>query len=143
VPSGYLSPVHGVGTKPRRAAQLLSRQEPEPAFPRIPHRLHFRSPAGPGHWRITGRINWPCLTKRYEAPPTCEWTNDEGDKIWLPAQYARIVADLEGMGEPDFVERAGRPSYFFLKLIPRSWKTFLNPSYVTLCYLHLAADVGF
>jgi hypothetical protein len=92
---------------------------------------------------MTGRINWPCLSQRYEAPPTCEWINDEGDKIWLPAQYARIVADLEGRGEPDFVQRADRGRHFFLELNPRSWTTFLNPTYAALCYLHLAADVGF
>jgi hypothetical protein len=75
---------------------------------------------------MTGRINWPSPSQRYEAPPTCEWINDEGDKIWPPAEY-EIVADLEGRAEPDFVEHAGRRSRF-LGLIPRSWTTFLNPT---------------
>jgi hypothetical protein len=49
---------------------------------------------------MTGRINWHRLNLRYEAPPSCEWVNDDGDKIWLPAQYTSIVADLEGRDEP-------------------------------------------
>jgi hypothetical protein len=70
-------------------------------------------------------------------PPSCEWV---GDKIWLPAQYANMDAELDG--EPGLVARARRLSHFLLGVSSRSWKAFLNPICVTLCYLHLAADVG-
>ena len=122
---------------------MKARQETEAVFPRMPHRLHFRSPAGPIDWRMTGNINWPsALDQRYEAPPTCEWVNGEGDKIWLPSEYENIVSDIERRTGHDFVERVARWGQALLGLVPRSSKTFLNPTYATLCYLHLVADVG-
>ena len=116
-------------------------QKPPPQFSRLPHRLHFRSPDGV--WELTGRINWPSLGQRYEAPPSCEWVNSEGDKIWLPAQYATVVADLKNGAELHHADGARHLTRFLSGLVPRSWKTLLNPAYVAFCYVHLAADVGF
>src|SRR5262245_20122447 len=65
---------------------------------RRPNRLHFRAPASAEGWRMTGRINWPPLERRYNTPPTCEWISNEGYRMWLPAQYMDVVIDagLEG-----------------------------------------------
>jgi len=49
---------------------------------RQPLKLHFKPPASPGRWRLTGRFNQP--RPSYGVMPNCEWINDEdGDQIWL------------------------------------------------------------
>ena len=48
---------------------------------RRPLRLCFEPP---GCWRMTGNCNWP--DNGYGAVPVCEWVDDTGAQIWLPAQ---------------------------------------------------------
>jgi hypothetical protein len=61
---------------------------------RRPLRIQFEPPAGPTAWRMTGRFNWPCPPQNYGIVPTCEWANDEGLRIWLPAQHKDLVAEF-------------------------------------------------
>ena len=121
----------------------MSRQETGAAFPRLPHRLHFRSPVGLGDWRMTGRINWPSLSQRYEAPPTCEWINDEGDTIWLPAQYAGVAMQADSETKrPEVTFAASWLSVLSGSVVSWSGKRFLSTGYIALFYLQLAADVA-
>ena len=66
-----------------------------PASPsmRQPLQLHFKPPASPGRWRLTGRFNQP--RPSYGVVPYCEWINDEdGDQIWLSPSLIPIREDL-------------------------------------------------
>ena len=84
---------------------MKARQKTEAVFPRVPHRIHFRSPAGRSDWQIVGNINWPSsLDQRYEAPPTCEWVNGEATRSGCHLS-TQTVADIERRTERDFVER--------------------------------------
>ena len=77
-------------------------------FVRRPLRLCFEPPRWPGCWRMTGNCNWP--DTGYGAVPVCEWVDDTGAQIWLPAQAVDLVISVD--------PRAG---YFKLPLRLLSW----------------------
>jgi hypothetical protein len=60
---------------------------------RRPLQVWFEPPADPGNWRMTGRINWPSPSQGY-ALPICEWTNNEGMRIWLSAQLKDLAVEF-------------------------------------------------
>jgi hypothetical protein len=78
------------------------------------------------------------ISERTKGDPS----GGEGEREEAGAEYVRMVADLEDSAERDFVLLTSRHRHFSLRPIPPFWRTFLNPTYVMLCYLHLAADVG-
>ena len=78
---------------------------------RRPLRIQFEPPADPSAWHMTGRFNWPCPHQSFGIVPSCEWANDEGMRIWLPAQHKDLVAEFTYRVE-------GR----WRKLAMRSWK---------------------
>jgi len=57
-----------------------------------PFQIQFAPPAGPGRWRTTGRLKWP--SRNLGIAPLCEWANDEGMRIWLPAQLKELAVEL-------------------------------------------------
>jgi hypothetical protein len=91
---------------------------------------------------MTGRINWPCPDCRFEAPPSCEWINGEGHRIWLPAQYADVVVQDEGGAErPALGFSAWWWSLLLGIVVSWSWRPFLSAAYIAFLYVQLAADV--
>jgi hypothetical protein len=106
---------------------------------RRPLRIHFEPPADPSAWHMTGRINWPCPHQNYGIVPTCEWANDEGMRIWLPAQHKDLVAEFTYRTEGGWKGLVMRSRRLLASVVPRS----RGPVFcITLCYLQLAADVG-
>ena len=75
---------------------------------RRPLRLRFEPPRWPGIWRMTGNCNWP--DTGYGAVPVCEWIDDTGAQIWLPAQAVDLVISVDP-----------RPGYFQMPLRLLSW----------------------
>jgi len=60
---------------------------------RRPLRLSFEPPRWPGIWRMTGNCNWP--DPGYGAVPRCEWVDDTGAQIWLPARVVDLVVSVD------------------------------------------------
>src|SRR4029453_14565628 len=75
---------------------------------RRPLRLCFEPPRWPGRWRMTGDCHWP--DNEYGAGPVCEWVDDAGAQIWLPAQAVGVVVSVDP-----------RPRYFKMPLRLLSW----------------------
>lgn len=78
----------------------LGPQRPDGLIPRRPLRIEFVPPAGAGPWRMTGRFMWPFGTgssSSYGVIPSGEWTNDRGDRIWLPGRQVGLVEYDEQM----------------------------------------------
>jgi hypothetical protein len=88
---------------------------------------------------MTGRINWPCPHQSYGVVPNCEWVNDEGVRIWLQAQHTDLATEFTDRAKGRWRELAVRSR----KLLAGVVEQFHAPVFrITLCYLHLAADVG-
>ena len=60
---------------------------------RRPVRLSFEPPRWPGSWRMTGNCNWP--DTGYGVVPICEWVDDTGAQIWLPARMVDLVVSVD------------------------------------------------
>jgi hypothetical protein len=86
---------------------------------------------------MTGRFNWPC--PHYGIVPNCEWVNNEGVRIWLPAQQKDLVTDLTNQAEGRWRELVVRSQKLLAGIVRRSRDPFFC---ITLSYLQLAADVG-
>jgi hypothetical protein len=100
---------------------------------RRPLRIQFEPPADLGIWRLTGRINWPSPNQGYGVP-IGEWTNDKGTRIWLSAQLKELAVEFVDGAEDCRRELAMRSRTLL--------QQFNAPLVsITLCYLHLAADV--
>jgi hypothetical protein len=129
--------------EPTRAVnQARATEQPssEPAYSvRRPLQIQFSSPADPGNWRMTGKINWPSPHQAYGIAPTCEWANDEGRRIWLPAQHKDLVVEFTDRAEGRWRELAMRSRKLLAGVVRRSR---VSVSCIALCYLHLGADVG-
>jgi 2-polyprenyl-6-methoxyphenol hydroxylase-like FAD-dependent oxidoreductase len=80
--------VHRQPIKPMRPSDGLA------SSVRRPLRIQFEPPADPSAWHMTGRFNWPCPHQSYGTVPLCEWANDEGMRIWLPAQHKDLVVEF-------------------------------------------------
>jgi hypothetical protein len=106
----------------RRSFMLPTEQHaarPEPianglgaSLVRRPLRLRFEPPLWPGIWRMTGNFNWP--DAGYGAVPECEWVDDAGAKIWLPARAVDLVASLDPW--PGFFERLLRLLFWLARV---------------------------
>jgi hypothetical protein len=57
---------------------------------------------------MTGNCHWP--DNGYGAGPVCEWVDDAGAQIWLPAQAVDVVVSVDP-----------RPAYFKMPLRLLSW----------------------
>jgi hypothetical protein len=86
---------------------------------------------------MTGTFNWPC--PRYGIVPNCEWVNNEGMRIWLPAQHKDLVAEFTYRAEGRWKQLALRSRKLLTGIVRRSRGPFFC---TTLFYLQLAADVG-
>ena len=104
---------------------------------RLPLRLNFEPPADPSAWHMTGRFNWPC--PHYGIVPNCEWANDEGMQIWLPAQPKDLVTEFTYQAEGRWRKLAMLSRRLLARVVRRSRDPFFC---ITLSYLQLAADVG-
>jgi hypothetical protein len=105
---------------------------------RRPLQIAFEPPAERSNWRMTGRINWPSSNQGYGVP-ICEWANDEGARIWLSAQLKELAVEFVDGAEDRRRELAMRSQKLLAGVVRRSRALVFC---VTLCYLHLAADVG-
>jgi len=104
---------------------------------RPPLRVQFEPPADPSAWHMTGRFNWPC--SRYGIVPNCEWVNNKGVRIWLPAQHRGLAAEFTNRAEGRWRELVMRSRRLLARIVQR----FRAPVFcTTLFYLQLAADVG-
>ena len=104
---------------------------------RPPLRLRFEPPADPSAWHMTGRFNWP--GPHYGIVPNCEWVNDEGMRIWLPAQQKDLVTEFTYRAEGRWRELVMRSRRLLARVVRRSRAPVFC---TTLFYLQLAADVG-
>jgi hypothetical protein len=104
---------------------------------RPPLRLRFEPPADPSAWHMTGRFNWPC--PHYGIVPNCEWANDEGMRIWLPAQHKDLVTEFTYQVEGRWRELVMLSRRLLARVVRRSRAPVFC---TTLFYLQLAADVG-
>ena len=109
------------------------------SFVRPPLRLRFEPPADPGAWHMTGRFNWPDPHLSFGIVPNCEWVNNEGVRIWLPAQYKDLVTEFTYQAEGRWKELALRSRRLLARVVRRSRAPVFC---TTLFYLQLAADVG-
>jgi hypothetical protein len=87
---------------------------------------------------MTGRFNWPCPHQSYGIVPLCEWANDEGMRIWLPAQHKDLVVEFTYRVEGRWRKLAMRSRRLLAGVVRRSRAPFL---YITLSYLQLAAAI--
>ena len=109
----------------------------EPASPvRRPVQIQFAPPTGFGTWRITGRLNWPF--PNHGVPPLCEWINNEGSRIWLSAQLKELAVEFVDGAEDGWRELAMRSRALLGGVVQHFNAPLVS---ITLCYLHLAADV--
>ena len=104
---------------------------------RPPRLLRFDPPADPSAWHMTGRFNWPC--PHYGIVPNCEWANDEGMRIWLPAQHKDLAAEFTYRAEGRWRELVMRSRRLLARVVRRPRAPVFC---TTLFYLQLAADVG-
>jgi hypothetical protein len=111
--------------------------EPLTSSVRPPLRLQFEPPADPSAWHMTGRFNWPC--PRYGIVPNCEWVNNKGVRIWLPAQHRGLAAEFTYRAEGRWRELVMRSRRLLARIVRRSRAPVFC---TTLFYLQLAADVG-
>jgi hypothetical protein len=106
---------------------------------RRPVRIHFGPPADPTRWRLTGRINWHSQHQDYGIVPTCEWANNEGLRIWLPARHEDLVTEFTYRAEGPRRELVMRTRKLLTGVVRRSRTSLFC---IALGYLQLAADVG-
>jgi hypothetical protein len=131
-------------TKDNVEVAVLRRREPTKAVKsgnafsvRRPLQIEFEPPADRSKWRMTGRINWSSPNQRYGVP-ICEWASDEGARIWLSAQLKELAVEFVDGAEDRRRELAMR-SRALLRGVVQQFNAPLVS--ITLCYLHLAADV--
>ena len=106
---------------------------------RPPLRLQFEPPANPSAWQMTGRFNWPCPHQSYGIVPNCEWVDNKGVRIWLPAEHRDLAAEFTYRPEG----RWGKLVLLCRRLLARMHRRSRAPVFcATLFYLQLAADVG-
>jgi hypothetical protein len=110
---------------------------------RLPLQVQFEPPAHPGNWRMTGRINRPSASQGFGAP-VCEWTDDNGTRIWLSAQLKELAVECAdqapGRWRALFVRGRELVTTVGRRGGDHSW--FVTLCYLQLGYLQLAADVG-
>jgi hypothetical protein len=70
--------------------------------------------------------------------PSLRWVNDKGTRIWLPAQLKELAVELAD-GAEDRPRALARRSRAVLRGLVQQFNAPLVS--ITLCYLHLAADV--
>ena len=127
-------------TRAVNQARATEQPSSEPAYSvRRPLQIQFSSPADPANWRMTGKINWPSPQQSYGIAPTCEWANDEGTRIWLPAQHKDLMVEFTDRAEGRWRALAMR-SQKLLAGVVQQFHAYVFC--IALCYLHLAADVG-
>ena len=81
--------------EPTKAVNEAGVTESKSAFSvRRPLQIAFEPPADRSNWRMTGKINWPRPHQSYDIGPTCEWTSDEGTRIWLSAQLRGLTVEF-------------------------------------------------
>jgi hypothetical protein len=103
--------------------------EPLTSSVRPPLRLQFEPPADPSAWHMTGRFNWPC--PRYGIVPNCEWVNNKGVRIWLPAQHRGLVAEFTYRTEGRWRELVMRSRRLLARVVRRSRApVFLHHSFL-------------
>jgi hypothetical protein len=102
-------------------------------------RDQFEPPADPSAWHMTGRFNWPCPHQSYGIVPNCEWANNVGVRIWLPAQDKDLAAEFTYRKEGRWRELVMRSRRLLARIVRRSRAPVFC---TTLFYLQLAADVG-
>jgi hypothetical protein len=131
-------------TKDNVEVAVLRRREPTKAVKsgnafsvRRPLQIEFEPPADRSKWRMTGRINWSSPNQGYGVP-ICEWVSDEGARIWLSAQLKELAVEFVDGAEDRRRELAMR-SRALLRGVVQQFNAPLVS--ITLCYLHLAADV--
>ena len=125
-------PVNRVGSTEQSSGELASSV-------RRPLKILFEPPASPSTWHMTGRINWPSPHQSCGIGLTCDWANDHGMRIWLPAQHRHLVVEFTDRAEGWWRGLAMRSRRFVAGVVRRSR---LNVLGITLCYLHLVADFG-
>ena len=64
---------------------------------------------------MTGHINWP--DTGYGAAPVCEWIDEMGARIWLPARAVDMVASLDP--RPGYFERLLRLLFWLAAIAER------------------------
>jgi hypothetical protein len=118
-----------------RSSKHLGRPE---QLLRRPLRFQFDPPADhPRTWRMTGKINRPSADHDYGVP-ICEWANDKGTRIWLSAQLKELAVEFVA-GAKDRRRELAMRSRALLGGVVQQFNAPLVS--ITLCYLHLAADV--
>jgi hypothetical protein len=124
--------------EPTKAVNEAGVTESRSAFSvRRPLQIEFEPPADRSNWRMTGRINWPSPIQGYGVP-ICEWASDEGARIWLSAQLKELAVEFVD-GAEDRRRKLAMRSRALLGGVVRQFNAPLVS--ITLCYLHLAADV--
>jgi hypothetical protein len=124
--------------EPIKAVNQAEGTDPVPVSSlRRPLQIAFEPPADQSSWRMTGRINWPSPNEGYGVP-ICEWATDEGTRIWLSAQLKELAVEFVDGAEDRRTELAMR-SWALLGGVAQQFNGSLVG--ITLCYLHLAADV--
>jgi hypothetical protein len=103
---------------------------------RRPLQIEFKPPASRSNWRMTGRINWPSPNRG--IAPLCEWASDDGVRMWLSAQLKEMAVEFTDRAEDRRRDLAMR-SRALLGAVVQQFNAPLVS--ITLCYLHLAADV--
>ena len=88
---------------------------------------------------MTGRFKWPCPHQSYGIVPNCEWVNNKGVRIWLPAQHKDLTAEFAYRAEGRWRELVMRSRGLLARVVRR---TRAPVFWITLSYLQLAADVG-
>ena len=104
---------------------------------RRPLQIEFEPPADRSNWRMTGRINWPSPNQG-DGVPICEWASDEGARIWLSAQLKELAVEFVDGAEDRRRELAMRSRALLGRVVQQFNAPLVS---ITLCYLHLAADV--
>jgi hypothetical protein len=131
-------------TKDNVEVAVLRRREPTKAVKsgnafsvRRPLQIEFEPPADRSKWRMTGRINWSSPNQGYGVP-ICEWVSDEGARIWLSAQLKELAVEFVDGAEDRRRELAMRSRALLGGVVQQFNAPLVS---ITLCYLHLAADV--
>jgi hypothetical protein len=101
-----------------------------------PLQIQFAAPAGPGRWRMTGRLKWP--SPNHGIAPVCEWANDKGARIWLSAQLKELAVECADRAPDRWRELIGRSRELATNVRRRCGDHSL---FATLCYLQLVAEI--
>ena len=86
---------------------------------------------------MTGRLNSPHPS--FGVVPSCEWINDDGDRLWLPGQFVDLAVVVDARRESLCVVMMKNTGQFLKNARPRLGERLFT---ATIFCVQLAADTG-